>query len=555
MEIPIGSLVIQADFMVAYACGLVLLMLFCIERFNLPTSVDGSFVETLVPKAVSSGFQYTKAFAIYVMTLICVYTCLSIIGPYLFAALGFVDPTAGFKAGEKVASDATGALSAEPLVVPAWVPLAILLILTGGATHFRMLNQVEFFARRITHRLIGIPNDVERLAEDIDDRRIALESLSATERNYVLTVYNQASGESLQSLTALEQALATNDVMRRWLRLCFLHFIMENGDLPANFEAVTRRTYRHVWEGVGAAIEAIRADPEQHRLLALASDKAEGADRERRRILVQNLNEALHDLHALIAVGLCPVRHNGAEAWRIVGALRLANGDVDDDALLNRVLLALIVLFFGVLVSVYATQSDPVVAFKWATGAFFLHGGAALSAWRFYDRRRRRGAWSEMRFSHMKIPTLQYIRVGVGGYIYGTLALILWYAIDYLLTNGALPRISSQLVWIPGYGALGVLTAFWVAYDFDVVQREGTSIVRRVFQVAMQGATTGAIAYFITITVMQVLGADGPAAAATAWRIGFITAVASGILGFFAVFLARRADARAERLELALDEV
>jgi len=108
------------------------------------------------------------------MTLVCVYTCLSIIGPYLFAALGFVDPTAGFKAGEKVASDATGALSAEPLVVPAWVPLAILLILTGGATHFRLLNQVEFFARRITHRLIGIPNDVERLAEDIDDRRIYL---------------------------------------------------------------------------------------------------------------------------------------------------------------------------------------------------------------------------------------------------------------------------------------------------------------------------------------------------------------------------------------------
>src|SRR3546814_4928542 len=112
------------------------------------------------------------SFGIYVAIMVVVYTGLSIVGPHVFAAFGLDGSTAGIADSDALVGSAQEALESQELPVPAWVPLAILMILTGGATHFRSLNQVEFFARRLTHRLIGIPQNVESLAANIRDRRI-----------------------------------------------------------------------------------------------------------------------------------------------------------------------------------------------------------------------------------------------------------------------------------------------------------------------------------------------------------------------------------------------
>src|SRR3546814_7784892 len=79
-----------------------------------------------------------------------VYTGLSIVGPHVFAAFGLDGSTAGIADSDALVGSAQEALESQELPVPAWVPLAILMILTGGATHFRSLNQVEFFTRRLT---------------------------------------------------------------------------------------------------------------------------------------------------------------------------------------------------------------------------------------------------------------------------------------------------------------------------------------------------------------------------------------------------------------------
>src|SRR3546814_8536095 len=105
----------------------------------------------------------------------------------------------------------------------------------GGATHFRSLNQVEFFARRLTHRLIGIPQNVESLAANIRDRRIDLKHLSASERDALLALYGNVTGSSCESLRAVDEATSANEVLRRWLRLCFLHDVLESRELPSNF--------------------------------------------------------------------------------------------------------------------------------------------------------------------------------------------------------------------------------------------------------------------------------------------------------------------------------
>lgn len=546
MQVTISSLVLRSDFFVAYACGLVILVLFCIERFNQPTNTQGSFVEALVPKAVSNGFQYIQTFVIYVAIMLIVYTGLSIVGPHVLPVLGLSDSTAGIDNVKELADNAEAALESAPIVVPAWVPLSVLLILTGGATHFRALNQVEFFARRLTHRLIGIPQNVESLAGNIRDRRINLEQLSAPERDSLIAFYNLTVEEEADSLQQVKEAISHNDVLRRALRLFFLHYLMEAKDLPDGFGSIIKKDYSHVWKSINKSIAALRSEPQNLRLLSVNAALLDEAGQKQRRYLIERIDQTLNDLHALIAVGLCPVYKNPGKVKQITDALSLAEGGVEDNVLLNRVLLALIALFFGVLTLVYLTQGDPLKAFQWATGAFVLHGAAAISAWRYYQPRVLNGNWVSLRFSKMQIPTLQYIYVALRGYVFGTLALALWHGFNTLITTGQFPKFEGQLIWIPAYGAVGVMTAFWVAYDFDVVHENGSPpLPRRVLQVVLQAATTAGIAFFITVALLSTFGMDLEQGRPIAMHIALTTLVASGILGFIAVFLTRGAETSA----------
>lgn len=531
MQIAIGSLTLNADFLIAYGCGLVILILFCMERFNQPTAADGSFIETLVPRTVSNGYRYIQAFVIYVAIMVVVYTGLSIVGPHVFAAFGLDGSTAGFGGNEAIASSADGALEASSLAVPAWVPLTILLILTGGATQFRMLNQVEFFARRLTHRLIGIPQNVESLAANIRDRRIDLEDLSQSERDCLVTLYNEVTGRNGDSLKEVDDAIEENDLLRRWLRLCFLHHVLNTKSLPLSFGVTIKQQYHNVWAEIQSTILELRSRPAELKLLLVNVQPLSKAEMALRQHVVDDIERALHDLHALIAVGLCPVAGDAVQVKTITDALRLIAGSVHDDALINRVLFALIALFFGVLASVYLSQGDPVVAFRWASGAFMLHGAAAISAVRLYSRSVRLGTWTPLTFRDRQIPTLQYLRVCLRGYLFGSVALVLWYVVYEVLSKGELPQVTSSLIWIPSYGAVAIATAFWVAYDLDVARDEQASLARRILQVLLQAVSTAAAAAFITATLLT--------APAMTFQIAQTTAVAAAVLGWIAVFLSQ----------------
>lgn len=539
MEIETESLILKTDFLVAYACGLIILVLFCIERFNQPTNTGGSFIEALVPRAVSNGFQYTQSFVIYLAIMAVIYTGLSAIGPHVFAAMGLLEQATSFPEGGAT-TDVASALAPAPVVVPAWVPLAMLVILTGGATQYRMLNQVEFWARRLTHRLIGIPQNVESLAANIRDRRINFKSLSGGERRLIISAYNQIAPAPVDSLEAVRDAISGNDALRRWLRLNFLHHLLEATDLPAGFGAIVQQDYRHVWESIGKSIAALRAEPDQLRLIATEAIGLSSPDQERRAITIARVNQALHDLHALIAIGLCPVYKKPAKVRAITDALRLKRADVEDNSLLNRVILALIALFFGVLVLVYIIKGDPLTAIQWASGSFVLHGAAAMSAWRYYNRRARAGDWEALRVASGSLPMLQYVKVAWRGYVAGTLALAAWHVLNKLLMEGVWPALSWDQIWIPAYGAVGVLTAFWVAYDFDIVHEQHAALARKVAQVVAQAVTTAACAMFIALSLQAARDPE----AATDWlivaQIGITTAIAAGILGIIAVFLSLR---------------
>lgn len=537
MQIAIGSLILNADFLVAYGCGLVILVLFCMERFNQPTAADGSFVETLVPRAVSNGYRYIQSFVIYVAIMVVVYTGLSIVGPHVFAAFGLDGPTAGIANSDALVGSAQEALESQELPVPAWVPLAILVILTGGATHFRSLNQVEFFARRLTHRLIGIPQNVESLAANIRDRRIDLKHLSASERDALLALYGNVTGTRCESLREVDEATSANEVLRRWLRLCFLHDVLESRELPRNFGSTIKREYGHVWEEIDRAIVEIKSRP--LRLLTANHHTLEKADVESRSRMIDTIDDALHNLHALIAVGLCPLLQDAAKLRQISDALRLTDCHVQDDTLINRVLLSVIGLFFGVLTLTYFSQGDALTALSWATGAFMLHSAAAVSAARLYRRRLHDGTWVPLEVGHLQIPVKQYLRVALRGYIAGTLALVLWHVVYVMMAQGGLPAISAKLIWIPAYGTVAAATAFWIAYDLDLVANENASLPRRILQVLLQATTTALAAAFVTLSLQSGRPGDLVIDPGIVIDVAQTTAVAAAILGCIAVFLAR----------------
>lgn len=537
MQISIGSLILDAEFLVAYGCGLVALILFCMERFNQPTTADGSFVETLVPRAVSNGHRYIQTFVIYVAIMVVVYTGLSIVGPHVFVAFGLDGSTAGIPNSDQFAASAREALEAQGLPVPAWVPLAILVILTGGATHFRALNQVELFARRLTHRLIGIPQNVESLAANIRDRRIDLKHLSASERDALLALYANVTGTRCESLHEVDEATTANEVLRRWLRLCFLHDLLESKGLPGNFGSAVRRGYGHVWDTIDRAIVEVKSRP--LRLLTAKPHALEKADLEVRAGMIDTIDEALHNLHALIAVGFCPLLHDATKLRQISDALRLSDHQVQDDSLINRVLLSVIGLFFGVLTLTFFSQGDALTALSWATGAFMLHSAAAVSAVRIYRRRLHDGTWIPLVVAHLQIPVKQYLRIALRGYVAGTLALVLWYLVYAMMAHGGLPVVSAQLIWIPAYGAVAAVTAFWIAYDLDVVAAESSSLPRRILQVLLQTITTALVAAFVTLSLQSGRPGDLVIRTQLVIDVAQTTAVAAAILGCIAVFLAR----------------
>src|SRR3546814_10802748 len=121
----------------------------------------------------------------------------------------------------------------------------------------------------------------------------------------------------------------SNEVLRRWLRLCFLHDVLESRDLPRNFGSTIKREYGHVWEEIDRAIVEIKSRP--LRLLTANHHTLEKADVELRSRMIDIIDDALHNLHALIAVGLCPLLQDAAKLRQISDALRLTDGHVQDE--------------------------------------------------------------------------------------------------------------------------------------------------------------------------------------------------------------------------------
>lgn len=558
LTIDIGSLKLDLEFLIAWAAGFVILLLFTLDRFNEPANKEGSFAETLVPKDAADGPLYIRAYSIYVALLVILYTALSIVGPELFYAVNF-DPSnpasTGFEPSNAGKIELSEAVSDPPKrTVPAWVPLAILLALTGASTQIKFLNYAELLVRRATHRIIGIPDGIERLARNIESLRINLTSLTPAEEALILSLGSTVLQRPAKSIADINEGIERNEPVRKWLRLLFLVDTIEKKDLGKNFDRTIFTSYKYAWEPVLSAVASLRKDDAISLLASKNISELGETDKERRRLILAKIDGSLQQLHALIAASIASKARDQRVVADALGALGLSASridPVDNRTVQNAILASLIFTFVTILVVTLVIRQDPLTAFQWALGAIALHGSAAFAAWKTWSARNaqnpgRAARWQAMHIRMKIIPTAQYLAVMLKGFLAAFTGLFLWWLFVFGLA-GDLHNLFGQ-IWIPSYAVIGSLSSFWVAYSLDITHRDaqpaGTG--RKALQVVMQALSTGFTGYFITITLASRYE---QIQSSFAWEVAVLSALSGSILGIITMLLIKYEDGYMGALE------
>jgi hypothetical protein len=163
-------------FFLAFALGVAVLFLFSLEKFDKPYPGNNHLSE-LLPSNLSQNSAYAKAFLIYFALLVVFFGILCFVSS---TATGILDVVFGpgsekaFLLKSKAApADAIGptvALPAEPKARPkgpAEIPLVIALLMVGLFPKYKKFGEIEAPIRRFSHRLIGIPDGLDKLADEI----------------------------------------------------------------------------------------------------------------------------------------------------------------------------------------------------------------------------------------------------------------------------------------------------------------------------------------------------------------------------------------------------
>lgn len=145
-----GTLPLLADtqFQINYLFGIVILVFYAKEKFNVPTydtEVLGPFAQ-LPPDQITMNRRYRYGLRTYIGLLFLIYTAICLIGPNTFS-------THNVQLGPQAESNQIWPVAA-----------ATFLIATGSARDSTLLGKIEHFIRQYAHRTAYIPSTVNNLA-------------------------------------------------------------------------------------------------------------------------------------------------------------------------------------------------------------------------------------------------------------------------------------------------------------------------------------------------------------------------------------------------------
>jgi len=216
--------ILGAGYDVWYACafllGLLVLLLFSLEKFDQPYPGNRHLAE-LLPSNISPGSAYIKAFLIYFFILLVMYGVTCVILPTVpkisTVLLGF-DVSKSFNLSASPVENVDAGVSQLPRATPA-VPFAVALLMVGLLPKAKSFGQIEAPLRRFSHRLIGVPGGFAELERVVARLSLDTALLDGRERNI--------RGKIMRLFLARQRARAPNQAkvkLEQWL---------EAGDLEA----------------------------------------------------------------------------------------------------------------------------------------------------------------------------------------------------------------------------------------------------------------------------------------------------------------------------------
>lgn len=531
MPIIWGSVSFGLDYASAFVAGFILLIIFCYERFGQPVE-DGSFVSKLLPVHLAAKQDYLKAFLFYLFSMLIIYSILSMVGPHLFQAYNLSQTSdinsglVGFSATSNK-NESTGVsklidiFSAHPVKsASAVIPLLLMMILSGASTQYKHLNMVELIIRKITHRFIGIPEEIESLANTISHAEINSTDSTIADEEFIKRKYEQATGGKLHDIKEFNSKLENKVQIKNWIRLQFLFDKLENrkNELSQEIDIGVINYYKDVWNKIRISAYKLMDDSYLNRL-NIGVETANVADRELFVKINNRINDTLDDIHALIAASISNRCQQTGAISSAMTRLGLLPQNVSKNKAINSIIFSIFLMAIVVFIITYFTPilvkwlhleveypfpRNSADAFEWATAAIFLNGSAAIAAWQYRNAKEKKGNWNALYLRKMHIPALQYLLLTVRTYLVATLCLLVWYLIKEVLTKGSFPAWSIEMSWIPLFGLVGSCTGFWVAYTLDLATSRvfSSSIprIRLLIQPFLQAASTACAGYvFMTM--------------------------------------------------------
>jgi len=528
LRFPVGGVLIDLDYLLSFGLGLLTLLLFCIERFNQPARNSDVFAERLVPRYLSYSHNYIVTFCTYCFLMVSLFIALCIIGPNILQQFGpNID---GYQPSIQSGAqfDASNFNSPRPPdKSEPWFPLAVALILSGFSTQFPILNIVELRIRRLTHRLIGIPEGVQQVAQKIEYARLSERNLiQSGDIDKIIDWTSTITGNNIKnnettSSSKLKHLYSgsnpENKIARKWVHLKFLFDKIENNKESISDQIDMRiiNFYSDIRKSILLTLNTYNCD----NIAKIALDNKAYSSRYQKNTpefndAINEIEGQFRDLSAWVAAASVQNAGNEEKMRRVFYALCLENSKIPKINMTNAFIVTLLMIFLFVFCIVFLTPHISYIikhspsehfpqnrldAVKWASSTLALHGFAIWGSWRF---RLSRQEWQPMRVRKLIIPAREYLSVALRGYLGASLGLLLWWILTELLANHGFRLPGIEEIWIPVLGVIGAISGCWFNYSVDVAERRETlGKFRLISQAVSQGLATG----LLTAALLQIL--------------------------------------------------
>lgn len=488
----------EGEYLFAFLAGLFFIALFAWDRLNHRLDADRGhqrqqrFIELLAPSKLLRTAMYVRGWTVYFMLLSLFFFIICSVGEPLVTAL--LQPH--FKQ--------IGFENFDP-ASPAF-PLVVSLFISGVLPHVPFLKRLEEHARRVTHRLVGIPDSFNDLTDALFEQRLSgpLDAAAAARIDETCKAANKALGERTN-----ESQLRAN-----MTKLLSLDWIGEGQNWPRK---KIFNQFISISNEIRLQIEAINDDIDD--VTARTNDPNQNQDTlaKRWKTVLSRLNSIADDVCALIAIyaenasGLprstpadpserSPVsaQRNALREW-ILSARRWRDFSQIQFSLLlqNLVFVALALFLIGYAgaalgyldypgVEEVGLQRNVQIAVSWLFGTVILYGPTAIIGWGIRLRRIDNGDWPYLDAQDSDLrgvfPWGPYLLLFVCCYITALLSLGLFflasayfYATDETI---AFRRFVQDGHWRPVfvYAVMGAIYASAMAVFFDLRDTHRSSL-------------------------------------------------------------------------------